>query len=105
MELGAGESVEEKGKARGKGKIPELGKKEKVVEPKEGRVRWGAPLEESLVEEGTKKSPSAVKAMQPEKPVVRRRTLDKWGNVVKDPVEEPVENSPVVIKKVVFKGE
>src|SRR5690606_32421524 len=30
VELGAGESVEEKGKARGRGKIPELGKKEKV---------------------------------------------------------------------------
>lgn len=109
IELGPGETVEE-ARARAKGgysnkatKGKEPAKKE---EAKETKIKWGAPLEQEVETGLPKKSPSTAKTKVPTKGAVRRRTLDKWGNVVK-PVEEtePRANSPVVIKKILYKGE
>jgi len=89
IELGPGENVDFKPK--------------RLTPPRKG-VRWGAPLESGYTSEPETRSPSQARGLQTESKLVNKEVvLDKFGNLEGAP---PLGGgSPVVIKKVLYKGE
>lgn len=90
-------------KLRGRPGMPELG-------GDLGRkgVRWNTPLEAGFKEDLELHSPSRAKLKQPRGPVLQKKVqLDKNGNVIKDKQDDaPIPpGTPVVIRKLVYKGE
>ncbi|KAF8542260.1 hypothetical protein BDD12DRAFT_876871 [Trichophaea hybrida] len=89
IELGPGESTDFEPKM--------------LTPPKKG-VRWGTPLESGYSSEPETHFPSQAKGKKVEGSLVKSEVaLDKFGNL--EGASPPKGGSPVVIKKVLYKGE
>lgn len=92
----------------------QIGEDPKMLSPRKKGVRWNTPLEAGYGSDGDlieRHSPTKAKNKAPAKRVIRWKEgvkLDRYGNpegVEGGPGALQVESSPVVIKKVLFKGE
>lgn len=92
----------------------QIGEDPKMLSPRKKGVRWNTPLEADYGSDGDlveRHSPTKARGKAPAKKVIRWKEgvkLDRYGNpegVEGGPGALQVESSPVVIKKVLFKGE